>query len=118
MILGRGHIILWLEESGGALDAVSTGYSFPGFVYISGELTMNGRFYPDLFREWYRVGKPTKPVYFLDDLTILGKITDDEKLQIIKAMDERNKADEKNVQITFEPADLARIAEICKKTSK
>ena len=116
LIISRGHIILCLED-GDAFSVISRGALFPRFVYISGELTFNGKFYPDLFREWYWVEKPTKTVDFLDNLKILGTITNEEKLQIIKAMDERNRADEKNVQITFEPDELARFAEICQKAS-
>ena len=117
LILSRGHIILWLEKNEGASEEVNPEDVYPKFLYISGELTMNGRFYPDLFREWYWVEKPTKTVYFLDNLTILGTVRNDEKPQIIEAMNERNKADEKNVQITFEPEELARLEEVCRKTS-
>ena len=54
-------------------------------------------------REVYWVEKPEQSVYFLDDLSVLGTVTDEEKLQIIIAANERNKADPKNVQIIYEP---------------
>ncbi len=113
--LSRGHIILWLEEREAAERKSA---AFPRFVYISGELIMNGVFYPDLFSEWYWVEKPSGAVYFLDNLTVLETVTDEEKLQIIMAANERNKADEKNVQILFDPVGSARAVRICKETSK
>ena len=102
LMLSRGHIILWLDS---------------GFVYISGELTMNGRFYADLYRDWYWVEKPEDSVYFLDDLTVLGRVTDEEKLQIIIASHERNKADQENVQIIYEPVNSPRVVRVSKMPS-
>ncbi len=107
LMISRGHIILWLEQAASA----------PRFVYISGELTMNGRFYTDLFREWYWVEKPEGSVYFLDNLTVLGTVTDEEKLQIIIAANERNKADQENVQIVHEPVSSPRTVHVAKTIS-
>ena len=108
LMISRGHIILWLEQAAA---------SAPRFVYISGELTMNGRFYTDLFREWYWVEKPEGSVYFLDNLTVLGTVTDEEKLQIIIAANERNKADQENVQIIYEPVNSPRVVRVSKMPS-
>ena len=116
MILGRGHIILWLEEKASEADKADA--SFPRFVYISGELTMNGKFYADLNREWYWVEKPEDSVYFLDDLTVLGTVTDEQRLQIIIATNERNKADSENVQIIYEPVGCMREIQPAKKSSQ
>ena len=105
LILSRGHIILWLAkkaESAETRQAI-TNAAFPRFVYISGELTMDGKFYADTDQECYWVEKPEDSVYFLDDLSVLGTVTDEDKLQIILAVNERNHADPKNVQIICEP---------------
>ena len=86
----------------------------PRFVYISGELVLNGKFYADMDRELYWVEKPDRSVYFPDDLSVLGTVTDEEKLQIIIAMNERNKADPENVQIIYEPINSPRAIRVCK----
>ncbi len=111
VIISRGHIILWLEENAPAEEKISetpeTGKSetdpaFPRFVYISGELVLNGKFYADTNRDWYWIKKPEDSVYFKRDLNILGTVTDDEKLQIIMAAEKRNKASSENVQMIFD----------------
>ena len=107
LILSRGHIILWLEDKMSAAEP-------PRFVYISGELVLNGKFYADMDRELYWVEKPDRSVYLPDDLSVLGTVTDEEKLQIIIAMNERNKADPKNVQIIYEPINSPRAIRVCK----
>ena len=112
LMISRGHIILWLEKKG------SKDTSYPRFVYISGELTMNGRFYVDLFREWYWVEKPEGSVYFLKDLSVLRPVTDEEKLQIIIASKERNKADPENVQMVYEPVTSPRTVQVMKKVPR
>ena len=109
VILSRGHIILWLENKMSAAEP-------PRFVYTSGELVLNGKFYADMDREWYWVEKPEQSVYFPDDLSILGTVTDEEKLQIIIAANERNKADPKNVQIIYEPISSRRAIQVFKQT--
>ena len=77
LILSRGHIILWLEkkaESAETRQAI-TNAAFPRFVYISGELALNGKFYADMDRERYWVEKPAESVYFPEDLYILQRMT-------------------------------------------
>ena len=111
VILSRGHIILWLENKMSAAEP-------PRFVYIPGELVLNGKFYADMDREVYWVEKPEQSVYFLDDLSVLGTVTDEEKLQIIIAANERNKSDQKNVQIIFEPISSVRVIRIYEQNSQ
>ena len=115
LMLSRGHIILWLENK---IPAKGTDASFPRFVYISGELVLNGKFYADMNREWYWVEKPSEPVYFLDELSVLDTVTDEEKLQIIIAANERNRSDQKNVQIIFESISSTREIQLCKRISQ
>ncbi len=112
VIISRGHIILWLEKKAPAEEKTSgpletkkfkTNQVFPRYVFISGELGLSGKFYADTNREWYWIKKPEDSVYFRSDLDILGTVTYDEKLQIIMAAEERNKASSENVQIIFDP---------------
>ena len=115
LMLSRGHIILWLEKK---MLEEKTEVSFPRFVYISGELALNGKFYADMDRERYWVEKPAESVYFPEDLSILGTVTDEEILQIIIAANERNKSDQKNVQIIFEPISSVRVIRIYEQNSQ
>ena len=118
MIIARGHLILWLEKRTLGEDATAENLkealieslmsesiiekANPGFVYLPGELTMNGKFYVDLRRAWSWIRKPEGSVYFIDDTTVLGMVTDEEKAYIIDAVNERNKESEENLQIVFD----------------
>ena len=92
LIIARGHIILWLEEEKPG----------PKYVYIPGELTTDGKFYADLYCEWNWIEKPEKAIYLKENTTVLGTVTDEEKVDMIAAANKRNKSDEKNVQIIFD----------------
>ena len=118
LIIARGHLILWLEKRVLDPDAPKEtvkealieslmGASIiekadPGFVYLPGELTMDSKFYVDLNRPWSWIEKPKGSVYFRDDTTVLGMVTDEEKEYIIAAVDQRNKEKNENLQIIFD----------------
>ncbi|MBR4514132.1 MAG: hypothetical protein IKO61_04525 [Lachnospiraceae bacterium] len=118
IIIARGHIILWLEKRALGEDATAENLkealieslmsesiiekANPGFVFLPGELTMNGKFYVDLHRAWSWIKKPEDAVYFMDDTTVLGMVTDEEKEYIIDAVNERNKESQENLQIFFD----------------
>ena len=76
--VARGHVIVMFTDGRNA--------------FITGELTLKNEFYV-FFRgtDWKWITRPERSVYFLKEESVLGDIADEDKEDIIAALNEYTK---------------------------
>ena len=75
----RGHIILILSDG--------------RYLYISGEMVMDGTFYACYGGDWYWIREPKKQIILLDDKDIIAPLTNSEKESMLPVIKEYSESE-------------------------
>ena len=82
----RGHMVIELTDG--------------RYVYVSGELTMDAKFYADIGRDWYWAKESVKHSVLPDHEDFLGVVTNEEKEELMRAV--RLDQNEGSIRIIFD----------------